>query len=335
MAIGLLVLAPPVSCGFDVGCLGKVGNLCSKGFMEKQNTPVIDLASGTMLLVLAAIWGGSFFFAQVAVAEVPPLTITLHRVVWATIALFIYIRVRGIALPRGWRIWGSYLVMGGLNNAIPFSLIFWGQSLIGSGLASILNGTTAVFGAVVAGILLVDEPLTTRKILGAVFGVVGVAVIMGLEALANLDLRSLAQLAILGAAVSYALASVWGKTKLRDQRPEMNALGMLIGAVVWMIPVAFIVDGVPSFDLSLGVWSSLIALAVVSTSFAYLLYFAILVRAGAANLMLVTLLVPPFAIALGVAFLGESLSLEAWIGFGLIAIGLVITDGRLWARIRG
>jgi len=224
--------------------------------------------------------------------------------------------------------------MGALNNAIPFSLIFWGQTTIGSGLASILNGTTAVFGAVVAGILLVDEPLTARKIIGAVFGVFGVAVIMGLDALTNFDLRNLGQLAVLGAALSYAFAGVWGKRFLSDYPPIMNAFGMLVGSTILMIPVAIFFEGMPAFTLSMEVWASLLAVALLSTAVAYLLYFEILVRAGSANLMLVTLLIPPIAVALSFTFLGERMGNEAWIGFGLIAIGLAITDGRLLGWLR-
>ena len=285
-----------------------------------------------MLLALAAVWGGSFFFAEVALREVPPLTITLHRVFWAVPILFVVVRFMGLHLPRSPKIWGAYLVMGALNNAIPFSLIFWGQLQIESGLASILNGTTAVFGAVVAGLLLKDEPLTWPKITGALFGVAGVAAIMGVDLLSGIDLRNLAQLAVLGAALSYAFASVWGKVKLAGQSPQMNALGMLIGSTILMVPVAVWVDGAPRLDLSVSVWAALLAVAAFSTALAYLLYFAILKRAGAANLMLVTLMIPPFAVGLGAAFLDESLGREAWLGFALIAVGLVITDGRLFHR---
>ena len=303
--------------------------------MAAKSTPTIDLISGFMLLLLAAVWGGAFFFGAVAVKEVPPLTVTLHRVIWAVPVLMIVVWWRGVKVPRSLRTWGAYLVMGALNNAIPFSLIFWGQTAIESGLASILNGTTAVFGAVVAGLLLADEPLTPRKIVGAVFGLFGVAVIMGVDVLTNLDPRNLAQLAILGAALSYAFAGVWGKTRLSQNAPEMNALGMLIGSTVLMLPIAIWSDGLPALNLSMGVWASLLSVALLSTALAYLLYFAILTRAGSANLMLVTLLIPPFAIGLGVVFLGEQLGYEAWIGFGIIAIGLMINDGRLLAKIRG
>ncbi|MEK6204978.1 MAG: DMT family transporter, partial [Amylibacter sp.] len=158
-------------------------------------------------------------------------------------------------------------------------------------------------------------------------------VIMGFDALTNLNPRNLAQLAILAAALSYAFASVWGKTKLSGQAPEMNALGMLTGSTVLMIPIAIWSDGLPDLHLSTKAWASLFSLSILSTVLAYLLYFAILVRAGAANLMLVTLLIPPFAIGLGVLFLGEQLGLEAWGGFGLIAVGLVIADGRVVAYL--
>lgn len=289
----------------------------------------IDLTSGLMLLALATVWGGSFFFAEIALTEVTPLTIVLHRVFWSVPILFAIVCWQGIKIPRSIQTWSCYLVMGALNNAIPFSLIFWGQTNIESGLASILNGTTAVFGAVVAGILLVDEPLTPRKIIGAIFGVFGVVAIMGLEVLTNFDPRNLAQLAILGAALSYSIAGVWGRRYLSSYSPLMNALGMLMGSTIIMIPVAIFSDGIPDLKLSSQVWSAVIALSVLSTVLAYLLYFRILERAGAANLMLVTLLIPPIAISLGAAFLGEKLGYEAWLGFGLIAIGLAITDGRL------
>lgn len=302
--------------------------------MSQKQATNIDLSSALMLLVLAAVWGSSFFFAELALKEVPPLTIVLHRVFWAVPILFFIVKWQKLEIPKSLKIWSFYLVMGALNNAIPFSLIFWGQQTIESGLASILNGTTAVFGAVVAGLLLVDEPLSSRKIVGALFGVFGVAVIMGLDSLSSLDPRNLAQLAVLGAALSYSFAGVWGKRMLSGHPPIMNAFGMIVGSTILMIPVALLTDGMPTLNLSTGTWASLFSLSLLSTVLAYILYFIVLLRAGSANLMLVTLLIPPFAIGLGVVFLGEKIGLDAWIGFALIAVGLVITDGRLLARMR-
>lgn len=299
--------------------------------MALIQAPKIDLTSGLLLLGLATVWGGSFFFAEVALREVPPLTIALHRVFWAVPVLFMVVLYRGLRLPGSIRTWCCYLVMGALNNAIPFSLIFWGQTNLSSGLASILNSTTAFFGVLVAGMLLADERLSKNKIIGALFGVFGVAVIMGFDALSGLDLRNLAQLAILGAALSYAFAAVWGKRFLSDYPPVINALGMLIGSTLLMIPVVLLSEGVPALSLSTEVWASLVAVAILSTALAYLLYFEILKRAGSANLMLVTLLIPPVAVGLGVGILGEKMGADALLGFGLIAAGLLITDGRIFS----
>lgn len=290
-----------------------------------------DFKSAIMLLLLAAVWGGSFFFGEVALSEVPPLTITLHRVVWAVPILAVIVLLNGIAFPRSPSVWGAYLVMGALNNAIPFSLIFWGQTQIESGLASILNGTTAMFAAVVAGILLVDEPLTAKKITGAALGLAGVAYIMGPSALTDFNPSNLAQLAILGATLSYSFAGVWGKTALTGQPPLMNALGMLVGSTVLMMPIVLVFDGPPNLELSTNVWGALLGMAALSTAMAYVLYFAILVRVGTANLLLVTLLIPLFAIGLGFVFLGEKMGPDAWIGFAIIVLGFVVTDGRLFS----
>ena len=270
-----------------------------------MTSPAITPSAALMMAALATVWGGSFFLAEIALNHVPPLTITLHRVAWALPVLFLVIRLRGIAIPRSPRIWGAYLVMGALNNAIPFSLIFWGQTRIDSGLAAILNGTTAVFAAVVAGLVLADEPLTPRKIIGALFGLAGVAAVMGPGALSGLDPANLAQLAILGAALSYAFASVWGRAMLSGTPPEMNALGMLTGSTLLMLPLVLLTDGAPTLALPPGAWAALLALSTLSTALAYLLYFGILARAGAANLMLVTLMIPPIAVALGAGLLGE------------------------------
>ena len=241
--------------------------------MTKAPTLVLDLSSTVMLLLLAAVWGGSFFFGEIALNEVPPLTITLHRVIWAVPVLAMVVLHKGIAVPRSLRVWRAYIVMGALNNAIPFSLIFWGQTQIESGLASILNGTTAMFAAVVAGLLLPDESLTAKKIIGAALGIAGVAFIMGPSALLAFNPSNLAQLAILGATLSYAFAGVWGKTALAGQPPLMNALGMLVGSTVLMIPIVFMFDGPPNLSLSVSVWCALIGMAVLSTALAYFLYF--------------------------------------------------------------
>lgn len=285
-----------------------------------------------LLLGLAALWGGSFFWAEVALEQVPALTIVLFRVTLAIPMLAIFIKWKSLRIPRSPRIWAAYMGMGALNNAIPFSLIVWGQTHISGGTASILNATTAVFGAVVAGLLLADEPLSLRKLAGACVGVVGVMVIMGPDAIAGFAVSYLAHLAVLGAALSYAFASVWGKVFLKGVAPEVNAFGMVTCAAIWMLPIVLWQDGWPDFDYSASTWRALLGLSWLATAMAYLLYFTILRRAGAANLMLVTLLIPPFAVGFGWMFLAETQTISAALGYGIIAIGLAITDGRMFGR---
>ena len=296
--------------------------------------PKIDLTSAMLLTLLALIWGGSFFLAAVVLKEVPPITVALFRVVGALPALALFVWFKGVSLPRNLKIWSAYLVMGALNNAIPFSLIFWSQTQITSGLTSILNGATGVTGVIVAGLLLHDERLTAHKLIGVVIGFFGVALTIGLDAMRSFDIQSLAPLAVLLAGLSYSLAGVWAKLRLSGQAPEMNALGMIMGSSLLLIPTALWLDGPPSLELMASTWTALLVLAVLCTSVPYLLYFNILKRAGSGNLMLVTLLIPPIAIGLGVIFLKESLQGTALMGFALIALGLTIIDGRFWVLFR-
>lgn len=296
--------------------------------------PKIDLTSAILLTLLALIWGGSFFLAAIVLKEIPPITVALFRVVGALPALALFVWFKGVSLPRNLKIWSAYLVMGALNNAIPFSLIFWSQTQITSGLTSILNGATGVTGVIVAGLLLHDERLTAHKLIGVVIGFFGVALTIGLDAMRSFDIQSLAPLAVLLAGLSYSLAGVWAKLRLSGQAPEMNALGMIMGSSLLLIPTALWLDGPPSLELMASTWTALLVLAVLCTSVPYLLYFNILKRAGSGNLMLVTLLIPPIAIGLGVIFLKESLQGTALMGFALIALGLTIIDGRFWVLFR-
>jgi drug/metabolite transporter (DMT)-like permease len=312
----------------ETGCQGTLPMKMSP-MSKAQHTLKINRISALLLCSLALVWGGAFFFGQIALEDVPSVTVALHRVGWAVPALWIVLCLKGIKMPRSPHVWICFFIMGALNNAIPFSLILWGQTLIGSSLAAILNGTTAVFGAVVAAIFLSDEPLTLRKIIGALCGLLGVAFIMGIEALTDFDPRNLGQLAVLTAGLSYAFAGVWAKRHLSTQPPILNAFGMLLGSTVLLTPIVFFIEGAPSVALAPKVWTSLIALSLVSTALAYLLYFEILRRAGSANLMLVTLLIPPVTIALSYTFLGERVEQEALYGLGLIALGLGVTDGRV------
>ncbi len=284
-----------------------------------------------MLIALSILWGGSFFFVGVAVTDLPPLTIVSLRVGIAAIALWSIALVMGLRPPKNAGVWGAFLGMGLLNNAIPFVLIVWGQTQIASGLASILNATAPLFTVVVAGMLLPDERITRLKVMGVVVGFIGVAVMIGLPALGKSDSIP-AQIAIIAAALSYAFAGVFGRQfKAMGINPIVTAAGQVTASALVMAPLALMIDGPIVIDeISKGTWASIAGLSVLSTSVAYVIYFKLLESAGATNLLLVTLLVPVSAIFLGSLFLNETLGVVHFIGITLIAIGLSAIDGRLW-----
>ena len=286
------------------------------------------------LLLLSFIWGGSFLSIRIALDEIGPLTAVAHRTGWAMLILWAYVVIRRLKIPTDARIWGAFLVMGLLNNVIPFSLMAWGQLHIETGLTSILNASTAIFGVIAAAIFFADEQLTARKAIGVTIGFLGVSTAIGLGAFKNFDIRSLGQLAVIGGTISYALAGVWARKMLGHLTPQVAAAGMLTGASLITIPMAYAVEGPFNLDLEPRTWAAISYYAIVATAIAYMLYYRVLAMAGSGNLMLCTLLVAPVAIALGAIVLGEALPLRAYAGFGLLALGLVILDGRLWQAVK-
>ncbi len=288
----------------------------------------------TELLLLSVIWGGSFLAVRLALNEIGPLTTVAHRVFWGALILWIVIFLRRMPLPRDPKLWASLLVMGALNNVIPFNLLAWGQLHIETGLTSILNSTTAIFGILVAAAVFADERLTMRRFVGVSIGFAGAAIAIGPGALSNFDLRSLAQLAVLGATLSYAFASAWGRARLSGLSPQVAAAGMLTGSAIFMVPLAWIAEGPFRFDLMPVTWGAIAFIAGIATAIAYLLYYRVLAMAGSGNLMLCTLLIPPVAIVLGTVVLGETLAPEAYGGFALLAIGMIVLDGRVLRAAR-
>lgn len=295
----------------------------------------MSLFDWSLLLALSILWGGSFFFVGVAVKALPPFTIVLLRVVIAALALHLVLRATRTAMPWDGRIWLAFFGMGVLNNAIPFSLIVWGQTHIASGLASILNATTPLFTVLVAHALTADERLTKGRIAGVLIGLAGVVVLIGPQALAGIGKDVMAQLAILGAALSYGFAAIFGRRFKRMGVPPLaTATGQVTASSLLLLPVAMLVDRPWTLDSpGLPVWGAVVGLALLSTALAYVLFFRILASAGAVNLMLVTFLIPVSAILLGSAFLGEALTLNDFLGMALIGLGLATIDGRLAGRI--
>jgi drug/metabolite transporter (DMT)-like permease len=297
---------------------------------------VMNRGDWATLIALALIWGAAFFFIGVAVNEVAPLTYVWVRLSVAAAAMWLFLWWRGIpaGLPRS--VWRAMLVLALLNNVIPFILFGWGQTHIASGLASILNATTPIWGVVVAHLFTRDERMTPRKVAGVVLGFGGVTVMIGPALLKTLGGDTLAQLACVTAALCYALAGVWARRfKAMGVSPATVTTGQLsVGAMI-MLPVALLVDQpwtqpMPSY----GAIAAILALALVCTAFAYILYFRLIDSAGATNALLVTLLVPPIAILLGSLFLNEVIAPRDFAGMALIAIGLAAIDGRLLTRFR-
>ena len=286
------------------------------------------------MLLLGCIWGGSFLAVRIALDEVNPLTSVAHRTFWAMLVLWIVVLLWRLPIPRNPKIWVGFLIMGFLNNVIPFSLMAWGQLYIESGLTSILNAATAVFGVIAAALFFADERITPRKAIGVILGFLGVATAIGLDNFRSFDLRSLAQLAVIGGTISYAIAGVWARKILGGLPPQVAAAGMLTGSTLIMVPLVWIVDGPISLDLQPRTILAIGYYAIIATAGAYLLYYRVLAMAGSGNLMLVTLLITPVAITLGALVLDEALSTNAYIGFALLALGMIILDGRLWKRIR-
>ncbi len=284
------------------------------------------------LILLALIWGASFLAFAIALKEVSVFALVAHRVTWAAIGLWIIALLQGWTLPSR-KFWLPCLIMGILNNVIPFSLIAWGQLNVESGLASIYNASTAIFGILIAAMVFSDERLTRRKIVGVSVGFFGVVWAIGWDSLSNFDIRALSQLAIIAASISYGLASCWGRAMLKGLDSKASALGMLTGSSIVIIALTLFVDGLPSFQLSAPTWGAIIYISVLATAVAYMLYYRVLALAGAANLMLVTLLIPPIAIALGAVVLNETISSNALTGFLIIGLGMVILDGRLIASL--
>ncbi|MEM9626627.1 MAG: DMT family transporter [Pseudomonadota bacterium] len=282
-----------------------------------------------LLILLSILWGGSFFFAEIALRELPPLTIVLGRVGIAALALHIVILATGHSMPSDIGVWGAFMVMGTLNNFIPFSLITWGQMEITSGLASILNATTPLFAVIVAHILTADEKLTTNRALGVIVGFAGAVLMIGPAALAGIGAEALAQLAILTAALTYSFASLYGR-RFKGLSPIIFAAGQVTCSTLLLIPIVLLIDRPFELDMpGAATWASLIGVAIFSTALAYILYFKILALAGATNLMLVTFLIPISALLLGTILLDETITPPQLAGMALIMTGLALIDGRL------
>jgi drug/metabolite transporter (DMT)-like permease len=291
-------------------------------------------AEWSILGVLALLWGGSFFLGELALEGLPPFTIVFARTAVAGLVLLGLLRLRGLTMPRGWAAWRPLLVMAVVNSALPFSLIVWGQTHIDGGLASVLNATAPLFTVLLARRMTRDEGGGPGKLVGVITGLLGVAVMMGMGALSGARAELLAQAAPVGAALCYAWSGLYAR-RLAVTPPLVLATGQVGLTALLMLPLCLLVDRPWSLPTpGAASIAAVLGMALLCTALAYLLYFRLLARAGATNVILVTYLIPVSAIALGAIFLGERLAPHQLAGVALIALGLAFVDGRLWGFAR-
>jgi len=302
--------------------------------MEHQINQQMSATDILMLVTLSILWGGSFFFIEILVKHLSPLTIVTMRVGLAALALWCIVLVRRLTLPSTLKQWGGLFIVGLINNALPFTLITWGQTHISSGLASIFNATTPFFTVLVAGVILVDERVTRQKLAGVMIGLMGTIILIGPESLKGVTGSILGQLAVMGAALSYAVASVYSRRfKAWGLSPMIIVTGQVTMATLILLPLALTIEK-PwiGFDMPFEAIWAICGLAFVSTVIAYVLFFKLIASAGATNTALVTFLIPISAILLGVTILGERFTFLQAIGMVFIGFGLLVMDGRVFKK---
>ncbi len=285
------------------------------------------------LIMLSIVWGGSFFFIEICLRDLPTLTIVFFRVFLAALTLYLYLAIRRTPMPLDPKLWRDFFGMGFLNNLVPFSLIVYGQTFIESGLASILNATMPIFTVLLAHFLTRDERINSGKLVGVLLGLFGVVMLIGPEALQGFTANIIGQMAILAAATSYALASIYGR-RFRGVASNITATGMLSASAIMLLPVVMVIDRPWQYSPSMTTISALLALAILSTAMAYLMFFYVLRVGGATNVSLVTLLIPMSAVLLGALLLGERLQWTAFVGMGFIFLGLLAINGRLSTLVK-
>jgi drug/metabolite transporter (DMT)-like permease len=291
----------------------------------------MSAADWGIIMLLSLLWGGAFFMIELGLRGFPPNTLVFLRMALAVPPMLLILRLFGHRLPSDFKSWKQLFVLGAINAALPFILFFWGQTRIESGLASVLNATTPLWGVVTAHFLTSDEKATPARVVGVLLGLAGIIVMVGAEALGGISGSVLAQLACLAATLLYALAAVYGRTLSQStMTPLVVATGQVVTAAMFMFPVMLIVDQ-PWLLPAAGwdAWAGAIGLAIPSTAIAYFFYFRLIDRAGASNAMLVAFIMPVIAIILGVAALGETVEPKEIAGAALIALGLLAIDGRL------
>jgi len=274
-----------------------------------------------LLLVLATLWGASYSLIKVGVETIPPVTLIAARTLIAAALLLVIVRWRDLSFPRDRVTWRRFLIQACLNSAIPFTLIAWGERQVNAGLATVLNSTAPIFVFLLTVAITRHEPVTLRKLLGVVFGMAGVCFIIGAEALSGLGEQLLAPLAIVAATICYAGAAIFGKT-FKDLNPILPAAGSLLCGAVILLPASLVIDRPWTLSPSRDSVLALIGLSVFSTALALVIYFRLVHTLGSVGVTSQAYLRVPIGVAIGVALLGEQLTVAAWFGLACVVIGV-------------
>lgn len=290
--------------------------------MTASSTTTPALAKEVALLaVLATLWGASYTFIRIGVETIPPITFIAARTLIAGGLLLAIIKMRGLSLPKDPAIWKRFFIQACINSVIPFTLIAWAEQTVNAGLATILNSTTPIFAFLLTVLITRHEAVTMRKLLGTIAGVIGISLIIGMEAFQGVGKELVAQLAIVAATISYAAAAIFGRG-FKGLDPMMPAAGSMVCGAVILIPVSLIVDQpwtiAPSADSLL----ALLGLSVFSTALAFVIYFRLIHTLGSVSTTSQAYLRVPIGVGIGVIFLGETLASTAWIGLVFVVIGV-------------
>lgn len=281
-----------------------------------------------LLLLLAALWGPSFLFIKVAVAEIPPLTLVLGRVAVGALFLLVALRLAGRQLPRDRTLWRHFAVLAVIHNALPWVLLSWGEQSIDSALASILNGTTPLFTIVLAHFLVAGDRLTPAKVIGVLLGFGGLLLLIYPSLAEGLRATTWGLIAVTIAAALYGVAIIYSRRHVRGLPPLIAPAATLSLATLFMLPLSLWIDRPWTLAApSAAALAALLALGILGTGLAFIVYYRLLESANATYISMVTYVIPIFGVILGVVVLGERLTWHALAGFALILLGVMVVNG--------
>ncbi len=297
---------------------------------KDASRPALELL---LLLALSTLWGASYTFIRLGVATIPPVTLIAARTLIAGALLAAWMAARGMPMPRGAAVWRRFAVQAMLNSVVPFTLIAWAEQSVDAGLATILNSASPVMAVLGTWLVTRHEPIGARKLFGVIAGLAGICLIVGTSALSGLGHQLVPQLAIVAAAICYAGAAIYGRS-FRDMAPAAPAAGSLIVGAVLLVPVSLAVDRPWTLHPSMSSLAALLALSVLSTALAFVIYFRLVQALGAVGTTAQAYLRVPIGVAIGIAFLGESLGAAAWAGLACVVVGVAAMTMQGSARWR-